>query len=65
MQRDLAMLAEQQIIDTNRAFYLGLLDYLRSLRLRDLLQGPILDNFIRLCDRQLRHIENYAADVKT
>jgi hypothetical protein len=63
-QRDLALLAEQQIIDSNRAFYRSLLDSLQSLRFKDLLQSPILGNFIRLCDRQLRHIENYAGDVK-
>jgi hypothetical protein len=62
-QRDLARLAEQQIIDANKAFYRSLLGSLRSLTLKDLLQGPILDNFIRICDRQLRHIENYAADA--
>jgi hypothetical protein len=63
-QCDLARLAEQQIVDANRAFYQALLGSLRSLTLKDLLQGPILDNFIRMCDRQLRHIENYAADAK-
>jgi hypothetical protein len=63
-QRDLALLAEQQILDSNKAFYQGLLASLRSLMLKDLLQGPILDNFIRMCDRQLSHIENYAADAK-
>jgi hypothetical protein len=36
----------------------------RSLILKDLLQRPILDNFIRMCNRQLRHIENYAIDAK-
>jgi hypothetical protein len=63
-QRDLAMQAERQILDANRTYYANLAARLRSLTLKDPLQRPILDNFGRMCDRQLAHIQNYAAHAR-
>jgi len=58
-QRDLVLHAEQQIIATNRTYYQKLAAFLRSLPPRDSLQRPILNNFIRVCDLQIAHIQNY------
>jgi hypothetical protein len=60
-QRDLAMQAEEQIADANRTYYERLLTFLRSLTLRDPLQSPILDDFVRMGELQLAHIQNYTA----
>jgi hypothetical protein len=59
-RRDLVMQAEDQIITANRTYYVNLLAPLQALTLRDPLQGPIRDNFVRMCDLQLAHIEKYA-----
>jgi hypothetical protein len=59
-QRDLVMQVEEQIVDANRAYYEGLLAFLRSLTLKDPLQSPILDNFVCMCELQLARVESYA-----
>jgi hypothetical protein len=55
-QRDLALLAEQQILAANEAYYANLAARLRSLTLREAPQRPILDNFLHMSELQLAHI---------
>jgi hypothetical protein len=58
-QGDLVMQAEEQIVAANRTYYANLLASLQTLRLKDPLQGPILDGFVRMCGLQLERIQNY------
>jgi hypothetical protein len=59
-QRELVMYAEAQIISANQTYYANLLAVLRSLKLRDLQQGPILANFVRMCEQQSARIQDYS-----
>jgi hypothetical protein len=63
-QRALVVQAEEQIVDANRTYYERLLAFLRSLKLKDPLQSPILDNFVRMSELQLGRILNYTAYAK-
>jgi hypothetical protein len=59
VQRDLVLHAEQQIIAGNAEYYRTLKAALHGITLEDGLQQPILDNFIRMCDIQLRWLGDY------
>jgi len=61
INRDLVMLAEGHVIAANRAYYSDLGTFLRALTPTDPLHKPILDNFLRVCDRQQARIEDYLA----
>ena len=59
--RDLILNAEHQIIATNETHYRTLAAFLCTMPLNDVSQRPILDNFIRMCELQLRHLRNYTS----
>ena len=61
---DLVLQAERQIITANTAYYQSLADCLRAMPLKDPLQRPILDNFIRTCDLQLGRLRDYTGYAK-
>jgi hypothetical protein len=58
--RDLLLNAEQQVIAANTRYYRTLAGFLRTMPLKDEVQRPILENFIRMCDIQLGHLRDYA-----
>ena len=58
--RALVLHMEQQIIAANTAYYQTLAAFLHAMPLKDELQRPILDNFIRMCELQLGHLRDYA-----
>ncbi len=60
LTRDLVLHAERQIIATNQAYYQALIAFLRSMPLKDAMQRPTLENFIRVCEFQLRRLRDYA-----
>jgi hypothetical protein len=60
-QQVLVFSAEEQMIAANRSYYSKLLALLKTLRPRDPLLQPTLDNFIRLCELQLARIQTYIA----
>jgi len=64
-RRDLVMQAEEQIVATNRVYYRNLLAFLRTLSPNDPVQISILEDFVRVCDLQLAHIQNYTAFAKS
>jgi hypothetical protein len=58
--RALVLHVEQQVIAANTTYCQTLAAFLRHMPLRDELQRPILDNFIRMCGLQLAHLRDYA-----
>jgi hypothetical protein len=59
-QRDLVLHAEERVIAANRTYYANLLASLRSVALHEAPQSVILDSFVKMCERQLGLIEDYA-----
>jgi hypothetical protein len=58
--RELVLHAEQQVIAANMEYYQTLAACLRTLSLKDEVQRPILENFVRMCEIQLGHLRDYA-----
>ncbi len=58
--RDLVMSAEQQVIAANTSYYQTVAAFLRTMPIKEELQRPILENFIRMCEIQLGHLRDYA-----
>ncbi len=58
--RDLVLEAERQIVTANTCYFQDLANCLRAISLKDPLQQPIRDNFIRVCDHQLGLLSDYA-----
>jgi hypothetical protein len=57
--RDLAMVAEEQVVAANQAYYANLLASLRSLQPTDSQQCLVRDNFMRMGNLQLARIQHY------
>ena len=58
--RALVLDMERQIISVNTDYYQTLAAFLHAMTLKDELQRPILNNFIRMCELQLGHLRDYA-----
>jgi hypothetical protein len=58
--RALVLHVEQQVIAANTTYYEALAAFLHAMPLKDELQRPILENFIRMCELQLGHLRDYA-----
>jgi hypothetical protein len=57
--RELVVHAERQVIAANTAYYQTLAAFLHAMPLTDVLQRPILENFIRVCELQLGRLRAY------
>jgi hypothetical protein len=58
---DLVMLAEEQIVAANLAYFRDLAAFLRAMPLADPRYVPIRDNFVRVCEIQAAMVEDYTS----
>ena len=61
----LVIRAEGQVIAANRAYYRNLAAVLRAMTLDDPRLQPIRDNFLRVCDLQMAHLDDYAVYARS